>query len=75
MLLAEGLPTESYLDLGDRANFSNGNAPVALYPDFASLACDAAACAPLVVAGPEIESVRSRVSSSLAAAADRRRHS
>jgi len=27
---------ESYLNTGDRSNFANGAAPIALHPDFAS---------------------------------------
>jgi len=35
VVLAEGLPCESYLDSGDRANFANGGPVVTLHPDFA----------------------------------------
>jgi Hint domain len=62
VLLAEGLPAESYLDTGDRRNFANGGAAIALYPDFASRVWDAQGCAPLVVTGPRLEAVRRRVS-------------
>lgn len=58
MLLAEGLPAESYLDIGDRSNFANAGDPVALHPDFASRIWDAAGCAPLVVAGPALDAAR-----------------
>jgi hypothetical protein len=58
VLLAEGLPTESYLDTGDRSNFVNGNGPIAIYPDFASRIWDAEGCAPLVVTGPELAATR-----------------
>ncbi|HEY2618913.1 MAG TPA: Hint domain-containing protein [Acetobacteraceae bacterium] len=58
VLLAEGLPAESYLDIGDRSNFANGNGAIALYPDFASRVWDAAGCAPLVVTGPSLEAAR-----------------
>lgn len=61
VLLAEGLPAESYLDTGDRRNFANGGGTVALYPDFASRVWDAQGCAPLVVTGPLLEVVRQRV--------------
>ena len=33
ILLAEGLPTESYLDTGNRGFFSNSGAPLVLHPD------------------------------------------
>jgi len=36
LLLAEGLPVESYLDTGDRSNFENGGGPIALHPDFST---------------------------------------
>jgi T5SS/PEP-CTERM-associated repeat protein len=58
VLLAEGLAAESYLDTGDRSNFSNCVGPLALYPDFASRIWDAKACAPLVVTGPALEAAR-----------------
>jgi len=61
VLLAEGLPTESYLDVGDRTSFANGGGAVALYPDFASRVWEAAGCAPLVVTGSELEAARQRV--------------
>jgi collagen type I/II/III/V/XI/XXIV/XXVII alpha len=58
VLLAEGLPAESYLDTGDRANFANGGGVMALYPDFSSLVRDAEGCAPLVVTGHELNAAR-----------------
>jgi Hint domain len=33
ILLADGLPAESYLDTGNRGFFSNGGAPLVLHPD------------------------------------------
>ncbi len=35
VLLAEGLPVESYLDTGNRSAFVNGGGVVAAHPDFA----------------------------------------
>lgn len=58
VLLAEGLACESYLDTGNRANFTNANAPARLFPDFSSLVWEAAGCAPLTVAGPQFDAVR-----------------
>jgi hypothetical protein len=57
LLLAEGLPAESYLDVGDRGRFENGDAPLVLHPDFSSLAWEGSACAELKVAGEEVQSV------------------
>ena len=58
VLLAEGLPAESYLDVGDRSNFANGDGPMNLYPDFSSRVWDADGCAPLIVTGPQLELAR-----------------
>jgi len=67
VILAEGLPVESYLDLGDRANFDGGDT-IRLYPDFtARLGPDATAAwetrgaAPLVMAGAALDRARRRV--------------
>jgi autotransporter-associated beta strand protein len=57
VLLAEGLPAESYLDTGNRAQFANGAAQVRLHPDFAALSWDDA-CAPLCVEGPAVVAAR-----------------
>jgi hypothetical protein len=61
ILLAEGLPAESYLDIGDRSTFDNGGVAVELYPDFASRTWESGGCARLVVTGPEVEAVRQRL--------------
>jgi hypothetical protein len=58
VLFAEGLPCESYLDSGNRSNFSNRGGAVILHPDFSSWMWDAAACAPLIVAGPKLDAAR-----------------
>jgi T5SS/PEP-CTERM-associated repeat protein len=58
VLLAGGLPAESYLDTGDRTNFANGGGPVTLYPDFSSRVWDAEGCAPLIVTGAQLELAR-----------------
>jgi len=61
VLLAEGLPVESYLETGDRASFANGGAPLRLHPEFASRTWEACGCAPLVVSGPRLEAVRAHL--------------
>ncbi|MBN9562150.1 MAG: Hint domain-containing protein [Alphaproteobacteria bacterium] len=48
VLLAEGLPAESYLDTGNRGCFANGGLPIVLHPDFARRDRAAASCAPFV---------------------------
>ncbi|HEY1931691.1 MAG TPA: Hint domain-containing protein, partial [Acetobacteraceae bacterium] len=57
VVYAEGLPAESYLDVGDRANFANGGAVVQLHIDLAHH-WEAGGCAPLVVWGEELEGVK-----------------
>ena len=75
VLLAEGLPAESYLDTGDRFNFANGGGPIALHPEFSprrldtALVWDALGCAPLIVTGDALETVRLRVNVRVAAVA------
>ena len=54
VLLAEGLPVESYLDTGDRSSFQNGGAVVAMHPTFNAISRDAGGCAPVVITGPEL---------------------
>ncbi len=61
VLLAEGLPVESYLDTGNRAAFGNGGTAVLAHADFARGVWDAASCAPLVTAGPVRERVYRRL--------------
>jgi hypothetical protein len=58
VLLANGLEVESYLEANDRAAFANASGPVTLHPDFSALAWEAAGCAPLIMAGPKLETVR-----------------
>ena len=67
VLLAEGLPCESYLDMGDRHKFWNGGDVIALHPDFSSVTRDVAMLweargyAPLVVTGPRLDAARRRL--------------
>jgi uncharacterized repeat protein (TIGR03803 family) len=65
LLLAEGLPAESYLDTGDRRDFANDGGPVSLHPDFAARVWETMGCAPLVLAGPLLEAARRRVNARL----------
>nr|MDA8251853.1 Hint domain-containing protein [Rhodospirillales bacterium] len=63
VILAEGLPAESYLDTGNRDAFANagpGHA-VALHPDFARGIWRAEACAALATDGPALARVRARL--------------
>jgi hypothetical protein len=77
ILLAEGLPAESYLDTGDRCDFANGDAPMTLHPVWGTeardvtLIHDALGAAPLRVAGAEVERVRAMLAAVVARGADR----
>jgi len=57
VLLAEGLPCESYLDTGNRSAFDNAGATT-LHPDFARDSWSSIACAPLVLGGPALTAAR-----------------
>ena len=67
VLLAEGLPAESYLEVGHRDNFQNNDGGIRLFADFSGDGPDIAilregeACAPFVVHGPELEAVREAI--------------
>jgi hypothetical protein len=58
VLLADGLPAESYLDTGNRGAFENGAAVVHSHPDFARTVWASEACAQLVLDGPTVVAVR-----------------
>jgi hypothetical protein len=61
VLLAEGMPAESFLDMKDGSNYANRPGPVRLYPDFAARMWEAFGCARLVVTGPELDAARALV--------------
>lgn len=63
VLLAEGAAAESYLDTGDRMNFTNAPGATKLHPDFSIEVWEAEGRAPLVVAGPVLAAVRARLAS------------
>jgi hypothetical protein len=52
VILAEGLPAESYLDTGNRGAFENGGSVRQLHPDFAQDVWQAEACAAQITHGP-----------------------
>lgn len=77
IILAEGLPAESYLETGQRGAFANGGAIMQLHPRFAAAEMDAQllwaamAYAPLHVTGPAVARARARLASSRALNAPR----
>jgi hypothetical protein len=66
VLLANGMPAESYLDTGDRERFSNGGGVIALHPDFSARVWEMRGCAPLVQTGPVLAAVRKRLAADVA---------
>ncbi len=61
MLLAEGLPAESFLNLRDGTNYADRSGPVPLYPDYSARMWEAFGCAPLIVTGPQLDAARAWV--------------
>jgi autotransporter passenger strand-loop-strand repeat protein len=67
VVLAEGLPAETYLDTGNRDAFANGGGVMQLHPDFGPrndhsyLMWESFGYAPLVVVGDEVDRVRASV--------------
>jgi hypothetical protein len=58
VIVAEGLPAETYLDTGNRNAFAECDGAVAMTPDFARAVWDAEGCAPLMTDGPIVRCVR-----------------
>jgi hypothetical protein len=58
LLIAEGLPAESYLENNDRGMFENHEGPIILHPSFSGWAWDALGYAELKLTGPEVEAAR-----------------
>ena len=71
ILLAEGLPAESYLDTGNRAFFANAGLALVLHPEFevnANLKCwENDSCAPLAVTPDVVGPIWHRLSERAAA--------
>jgi Hint domain len=65
VILAEGLPAESYLDCGNRTAFANGGAFVEAHPDFQPKHW-AETCLPLVSEGPAVAATKARLLARLA---------
>ena len=61
VLIAEGLPAESYLDTGDRSNFGNGGGAVTLHPNFSAHIWEGMGCAGLSCLAGKLTSVRRRL--------------
>jgi hypothetical protein len=63
VILAEGLPAESFLDTGNRGLFENADAPLILHPDFAAGQSRriAGSCRPLVDDAARVEPIWRRL--------------
>ena len=61
VLLADGLPAESYLNTGNRSAFANGGMAVEAHPDFARSVWERRGCAPLVTDGPTFKVIYRRL--------------
>jgi autotransporter passenger strand-loop-strand repeat protein/T5SS/PEP-CTERM-associated repeat protein len=61
VLLAQGLPAESFLDMRDGSKYPDRPGPVRLYPDASARMWEAFGCARLVVSGPELAAARALV--------------
>lgn len=68
VILADGLPAESYLDVGDRADFGDADGMIRLHPEFdanlpwvAILRREAYAAEPFVVTGELLDRARQRL--------------
>ena len=57
ILIANGVPAESYLDTGNRCAFDNAPGPVDLHPDFEAHSADGF-CRPVVESGPLLSAAR-----------------
>ena len=61
IVLAEGLPTETYLDLGNRSVFANGGGAPVLHPVFSGDIRARGGCAELILGGPVLARVRAQL--------------
>jgi hypothetical protein len=61
VVIAEGLPAETFLDMRDGSNYANRSGPVRLYPDFPARMWESFGCARLIVTGPELAAARALV--------------
>ena len=61
VVLAQGLPAESFLDMNDGSNYAKTAGPVRLYPDFSARMWETFGCARLIVTGAELAAARAVV--------------
>jgi autotransporter-associated beta strand protein len=61
VIWAEGMPAETYLDVGDRSNFDSRGGVCRLHPSFVERQREAMGCAELVVTGPAVQALQARL--------------
>ncbi len=66
VLLAEGLPAESFFDNGNKSMFAHQAGPIALHPLFPATGA-AGLCAPVITGGDRLTALRDRLASRLPA--------
>lgn len=57
-LLAEGLPAETFIDMGNRSAFDNGGSVVLMQPDLDAMAREDGRLAPVLGEGPELTAIK-----------------
>jgi Hint domain/Right handed beta helix region len=62
VIIAEGLPVETYLDVGNRLTFTDEHV-VVLYPNYHISRQEANGCAPIVMTGSSLEGLRAKLAS------------
>jgi hypothetical protein len=67
IILAEGLPTESYLDTGNRRMFDSEPGPTTLHPNFYPGPLDATACTHLIRHGEPLDTLRTHLATRIRA--------
>ena len=75
VILAEGAPSESYLDTGNRSDFENAGPVIAAHPMFgadADAIWQARACAPQCRQGPRLAAIRAEIDARASAVGQRR---
>jgi Hint domain len=61
VVLTQGLPTESFLDVKDGCGYANAPLPIQLHSDLLARIWEAFGCTRLVVTGPELAAARAEV--------------
>ena len=61
VVLAQGLPAETYLNMRDGSNYANRPGPIRVYPDYSARIWEAFGCARLIGTGPKLGATRALV--------------